>query len=170
MQILHIIQPWLFIPLFQVHVAFFSGKEDSEGEIGGYVHNVSPIGQGQSEEYFDFHLQTESNVICVVCFSPFTRRALDESSLKRSRVMIKRFLPNIKENSTDMLMNGKVIVQELQSSSVARKDLPPEQLKAAKVTSIFPEQMIILKAKVVSLENCKIRTNSDSPLSRRGVL
>ena len=44
----------------------------------------------------------------------------------------------------------------------------PQELNIAKLTSIIPEQMISPKAKVVNLQkSCKIRTNSDNPLSKR---
>ena len=39
-------------------------------------------------------------------------------------------------------MNGKVLVQELQAVNFTRKDLVPEELNIATLTTIMPEQMI----------------------------
>ena len=153
---------------FRFEFLSFSGMEDREGVICGYVHNVSPIGQGQSKKYFDFRLQTENDVIRAVCFSPSKRKAFDEASMKKSPVKIKRFLPDRNEDSTDILMNEKVVIQELPSIDFERKELVPEELNIAKLSSIMPEQIIDLKAKVINLQKSgKIRTNSDNPLCKR---
>ena len=61
---------------------------------------------------------------------------------------MKRFLPDKNETSTRILINGNVLVQELQAVNFTRKDLVPVELNMAKLPSIMPEQMIKKKQKL----------------------
>ena len=60
--------------------------EKATDEITGFIQNVSPLGQGQTKKHFDFQVQTGTDVVRAVCFSPSKCKAFDEASMNKSPV------------------------------------------------------------------------------------
>eukprot|EP00794_Sanderia_malayensis_P021336 gene21336-23411_t len=142
--------------------------EQEDKEIIGFIQNVSPLGQGQSKKYFDFSVQTENDVVRAVCFSPVKRKAFDEASMKKSPVKIKKFIDDRKQDSNDILMNDKVMLEELDSVYFERREPVPEGLIISGLTTIMPEQLVNLKAKVINLQKpSSVNTNTDNPLQKQ---
>ena len=112
---------------------------DERKEIIGYVHDVSHVGKGDTKNYFDFRLQTESSVIRGVCFSPGKKRSFDEAALKKSPIKLKRFMDDKKPDSTDILMNEKVMIEELTEVHFQHRQIVPTDLDISKLNTIAPE-------------------------------
>ena len=53
-----------------------------------------------------------------------------------------------KEGSTDILMNDKVLLEELDSVDFERREIVPKGLTISGLLNIMPEQLIDLKAEV----------------------
>ena len=141
---------------------------DQRKEIIGYVHDVSHVGKGETKNYFDFRLQTESSVIREVCFSPGKKRSFDEAALKKSPVKLKRFMDDKKPDSTDILMKEKVIIEELTEVNFQHRQIVPTDLDISKLNAIAPEQLITLKAKVISLQKpVTVTTHAGTTLTKR---
>ena len=87
-------------------------------EVEGYIHDVSHLGKGETKAYFDFKLQMESQTIRGVCFSPGKKRPFEEMAMKKSPVKLKKFVRGKNRDSTDILMNDKVIVEELSPDEI----------------------------------------------------
>ena len=119
-------------------------------EVVGYIHDVSHVGQGQSKKFFDFRLQTQEDVIRGVCFSPGKKRAFEDAALKKSPVKLKKFIHD-KKNTTDILMNDKVLLEEVAEVDFEYRQIVPHEMNIGKLNIITPEQMITLKAKVINL-------------------
>ena len=142
--------------------------ERATDEITGFIQNVSPLGQGQTKKYFDFQVQTGTDVVRAVCFSPSKRKAFDEASMKKSPVKIRKFMLDKKEGSTDILMNDKVQLDELDSVDFERREIVPQGLTISGLLNIMPEQLIDLKAKVISLQKpSTVKANTDNPLRKQ---
>eukprot|EP00794_Sanderia_malayensis_P017179 gene17179-18908_t len=142
--------------------------DDSNKEITGYVHNVSVVGAGSSKKYFDFHVQTDKDVVRAACFCPSERKTFNDLSSKQSPVKIKKFILDKDENSTDILVNDKLVIEEVESVDFQRKQLIPTELTIEKLTAIAPEQIITLKAKVINLQKVsKGKINTDNLLTKR---
>eukprot|EP00794_Sanderia_malayensis_P008351 gene8351-9253_t len=142
--------------------------EQEEKEIIGFIQNVSPLGQRQSKKYFDFTVKTENDVVRAVCFSPVKRKAFDEASMKKSPVKIKKFIDDRKQVSNDILMNDKVMLEELDSVYFERREPVPEGFIISGLTTIMPEQLVNLKAKVINLQKpSSVNINTDNPLQKQ---
>eukprot|EP00794_Sanderia_malayensis_P002084 gene2084-2362_t len=141
---------------------------DQDKEMVGYVHDVSYIGKGEEKKFFDFQFQTETGVVRAVCFSPGKKRCFEEASFKKSPVKIKKFMKDKAAHSTDIIMNEKVIVQELPSLNFECHDLVPKELNIQKLAEVSPQQMVTLKAKVCNLrKETTILQYSKNPLKKR---
>eukprot|EP00794_Sanderia_malayensis_P008386 gene8386-9285_t len=141
---------------------------DQDKEMVGYVHDVSYIGKGEEKKFFDFQFQTETGVVRAVCFSPGKKRCFEEASFKKSPVKIKKFMKDKAAHSTDIIMNEKVIVQELPSLNFECHDLVPKELNIQKLAEVSPQQMVTLKAKVCNLQKeTTILQYSKNPLKKR---
>ncbi len=95
-------------------MVFFFLFAGMDQEIKGYIHNVSQVGQGETKKFFDFRVQTESDIIRGVCFSPGKKRAFEEIATNKSPVKIKKFLPDKKPHALDILMGDTVVVEALE--------------------------------------------------------
>ena len=83
--------------------------------VKGYIHNVSSVKRSVKSRtpYFDMQIQTESDLIQGVCFSP--TRQLEFQTLREKNSPVKMFniRPDNKPGSTDILMSNKVCVEEV---------------------------------------------------------
>ena len=142
--------------------------DKQEKVLTGYVHNGSKIGQGASTKYFDFALHTEKEVNHGVCFSPGKRKVFDDAYMKKSPVKVRHVLPDNNKDSTNFLMNDKVVVEEVDGITFERKQIIPDILNIAKLNNITPEQMIDLEAKAINLQKPgTVKMNTDNPLTKR---
>eukprot|EP00794_Sanderia_malayensis_P001490 gene1490-1649_t len=145
-----------------------------EEEIKGYIHDVSHLGTGESKTFFNFQLQTESETIRGVCFSPGKKRSFEQLAMKKSPIKLKKFIRDKKKDSTDILMNEKVVVEELSPSDIQfehRETVSQEDLDIMKLSNILPEQLVTLKAKVINLQKQEeINTNTGAVLTKREAL
>ena len=142
--------------------------DKQEKVLTGYVHNGSKIGLGASTKYFDFTLHTEKEVIHGVCFSPGKRKVFDDAYMKKSPVKVRHVLPDNNKDSTNILMNDKVVVEEVDGITFERKQIIPDILNIAKLYNITPEQMIDLEAKAINLQKPgTVKMNTDNPLTKR---
>eukprot|EP00794_Sanderia_malayensis_P002190 gene2190-2493_t len=162
-------------------IAFINAKHSSdeergmaqEKEIVGYIHDVSHVGKGDTRKYFDFQFQTDSNVIRGVCFSPGKKRSFEEAALKKSPVKLKKFIEDKKAESTDILMNDKVVIEELTESDIdfQHRQLVPKELNIGKLTEIALEQIITLKAKAFNVQKpVHIQTQRGTSLTKQEAL
>ena len=79
----------------------------------GYIHNVSPIKEGN---FFDFQLQSKDKYMWV-CFAPAKRELFQ--SIKGNPVRIKRFKIDQRSNTDDLLMSSNVEIQQLQGTTIS---------------------------------------------------
>ena len=73
-----------------------------------------------------------------------------------------------KEGSTDILMNDKVLLEELDSVDFERREIVPKGLTISGLLNIMPEQLIDLTAAVISLQKpSNVKANTDNPLRKQ---
>lgn len=140
-----------------------------EKQIIGYVHNVSPVKAGPKKKYFDFDLQTDSEVsVRGVCFPPPKRKLLVESQEKSVPVKIRKFMNDKKEGSTDILMGDFVNVEMLAPEDIdfEKKDILPPDLNLSMLPLITVQQLLSLKAKVVCLNAVEMVTTPQCSLKK----
>ena len=145
----------------------FAGM-DQDKVLKGYIHDVSHVGQGDAKKFFDFKVQTESEIVRGVCFSPGKKRTFDEMAANKSPVKIKKFMPDKNPHSSDILMNDAVVIEELQTLDFTYRSIIPQEMNIGKLSSLTPNQLLTLKAKVIKLQKpAEINQNSDNPLTKR---
>jgi hypothetical protein len=82
--------------------SFASGSKSTDGEVDGYIHNVSDIHVAKSgTRYFDFSVQQNERQTHVVCFSPEKRSMLKEREHSRSPVTLANISPQKRKYDTE---------------------------------------------------------------------
>ncbi len=125
-----------------------------EETITGFVHNLSPIRTGPIKKYFDFSLQTDADTsVHAVCFSPKKRKLFEDSTKQSCPIKIKRFMKDKKEGSSDILMSDLVGLELLTPKAVTfeKKNLVPSDVNLSMLSTISPQQLISVKAKLIGL-------------------
>ena len=125
---------------------FIAEKPD---QIIGYIHNVSPIKEGN---FFDFQVQSKEKYLRGVCFAPAKRDLFQSVQDGGSPV-----------NTDDLLMSANVEVQQLTASPFPKVDIP-SNFDLGMLKTIAAGQLITVKAKVTSLLEPKILQTSRGTL------
>ena len=145
-----------------------------EQSITGFVHNLSPVRNGPNKKYFDFTLQTDAEKsVCAVCFSPQKRKVFEDSAKQSCPIKTKKFIVDKKEGSSDLLMSDLVGLELLTPEAVdfEKKDLVPSNLNLSMLSSISPQQLISVKAKLIGLQDPQIVTTPKFSLNKaEGIL
>eukprot|EP00794_Sanderia_malayensis_P004003 gene4003-4552_t len=87
-------------------------------------------------------------------FFTWKKRLFEEAALKKSPVKLKKFIEDKKAESTDILMNDKVVIEELTESDIdfQHRQLVLKELNIGKLTEIALQQIITLKAKAFNVQ------------------
>ena len=64
---------------------------EEKEELQGYLHNVSPIKKSEKVPYFDTCIQTESELLRGVCFSPVKHEEFKKAGHLKSPVKVRKF-------------------------------------------------------------------------------
>ena len=80
---------------------------EEDKDILCFVHNVSPVKQGQKTTYFPAKLQTLNDVVCAVSFSPKRRSELCRYENAKSPVKVLKFKMSARKGyDNDVIINN----------------------------------------------------------------
>jgi DNA-directed RNA polymerase subunit RPC12/RpoP len=120
----------------------------------GYIHNVSPMKKGI---FFECQLQTSTETVRAVCFSPKKRTAIVNYSENGTAVKVKKFRYETKYNSQDIVIDEHTTVDECKDITFEKKDLPDttKTIQIAHLKSLSVGQLVTVKGKVISTKPVK---------------
>ena len=152
-------------------------EEDLKSDITGYLHNVSPIKQNNSNvKWFDCEIQMEQGNIRGVCFDPSAKTMEDYKKVAGNKSPIK--LANFemgnkrKGHPIDIIIRKKTILQELtEDLPFERADIISKSATIGSLKDLKPGQLLTLTAMVSNLSSTKEivkRTTGEKVAIREG--
>lgn len=118
--------------------------------LRGYIHNVSPVKKSARTPYFDMQIQTESDILRGVCFSAARQLEFQTLSEKKSPIKLSNVRRDPKPESTDILMNSNVSVEEIDPLNFDAKS-QPSTTTIPSLSSVSNNQLLKLKATIVNI-------------------
>lgn len=138
--------------------------DKDEPEISGYVHNVSPIKKSSKATYFDMQVQTKSELLRAVCFSPKKHTEFESKCKSVSPVKLKKFKLDDKNNNKTILLNyGAEIIDT--TVDFEPQPIPPTN-NIASLTGAHLHQLVTITGKVTQLTGIK-KVNTQSGVKRK---
>ena len=111
-----------------------------------------PSKKDHQKNFFDFSIQTETATVRGVCFSPNKRRCLEDISTSGSPVKLRKFVCDKNPDSSDILMNDSLIIEDAMDVPFERKEIVPKNLNISMLHSISPQQLVTIKAKTANMQ------------------
>ena len=120
---------------------------EEKEELQGYLHNTSPIKKSEKVRYFDMCIQTESELLRRVCFSPVKHKEYKNAGDLKSPVKVRKFKLD-KQSDNTVLMYSNVALDSVHDIDFQPKEIPPTKI-IGMISSINTNQMIAIKAKLL---------------------
>ena len=119
--------------------------------LQGYIHNVSPV---YHDKYFEFQIQTESETVRAVCFSPRKRKQFAAYNQNNTPVKLKRFKIDTTSKAKDVLIGDDVFVEDCPNINFQKSELP-STMNIAVAKTVRVGQHVTVKVKVANLTEVK---------------
>jgi hypothetical protein len=98
-----------FVVSYKSYVVILNVGVEEDKDILCFVHNVSPVKQGQKTTYFPAKLQTLNDVVCAVSFSPKRRSELCRHEDAKSPVKVLKFKMSARKGyDNDVIINNYI--------------------------------------------------------------
>ncbi|PFX25326.1 E3 ubiquitin-protein ligase DTX3L [Stylophora pistillata] len=123
--------------------------DDETKEIFSSIHNISPL-KGSKFTHFDMVVQTKTDVLRAVCFSPKKHQDLQFKSNAKSPVKISNYKVKKTNTSTTILLNNTMKAEDTNVDFPA-KAIPPTN----NIASLIGQQLVTITAKVTQLGGTK---------------
>lgn len=138
--------------------------DEQEPEIAGYIHNISPLKKSSKTTYFDLQVQTKSELLRAVCFTPKKHAELESKCKAVSPVKLKKFKLEEKNDNKTILLNHTA---EVIDTTVDFEPVPiPPTNNIASLTGVHLNQLVAITAKVTQLAGTK-RVNTRSGVKEK---
>ena len=118
---------------------------EEKEELQGYLHNVSLIKKSEKVPYFDMCIQTESELLRGVCFSPVKHQECKKAGDLKSLVKVRKFKLD-KQSDNIVLVYSNVALDSVDDIDFQPKGIPNTN-NIGMISAISTNQMIAIKAK-----------------------
>jgi hypothetical protein len=149
--------------------------DTAEASVDCFIHEVTPVTKAQSgnRKYFNCTLQTQDDVVRAVCFSPEKRSEFKTVSKTKSPVKLKKITTT---DGCDIRINKNTTITPLDKDKLPFQfcdELTADSNTRIPLSSIYKlaaEQLITVKAKVVTISAVKVFASNNGRLQKQEVM